>query len=348
MNKCLLMGPLKTILFISIISSNSMIYAQEDFLTCEIATKNSTISIGEPLVVELTYHLKKPLISRTTNEKNKEIDNGLSLQIDFDSSGSAKEYRLYPFKLILQDESGLEYKGTFVLWYDYFAKKLYFDKSGKYTLQACSKKDQIFSNSIVVQVRPERYKTQEALSSLTDPDDYLFVLHGLDDYPEKREARLSRLKQVEEQSQGTILEKWIAARLGIECFNDVLNSSEKQQVKIDEAIVFLDKGIDLPDEFPIREEVVYTLASIESVNGNRERTESLKDELVRKYPHGKFAARPIMGKTPAIPMIKKSDDSRNSELTVPHNTIKVFIIIGLSTIVIGSIVIIGKMKGKIF
>ena len=109
-----------------------------------------------------------------------------------------------------------------------------------------------------------------------------------------------------------------------------------------------DKGIDLPDEFPIREEVVYTLASIESVKGNRERAESLKDELVRKYPHGKFAARPIMGKTTAVPMIKKSDANRNSDSTLPHNTIKVFIIIGLSTIVIGSVVIMGKMKGKIF
>ena len=47
-------------------------------------------------------------------------------------------------------------------------------------------------------------------------------------------------------------------------------------------------------------------------------------------------------------MIKKSDANRNSDSTLPHNTIKVFIIIGLSTIVIGSVVIMGKMKGKIF
>jgi len=49
-----------------------------------------------------------------------------------------------------------------------------------------------------------------------------------------------------------------------------------------------------------------------------------------------------------IRMIKKSDANRNSDSTLPHNTIKVFIIIGLSTIVIGSVVIMGKMKGKIF
>ena len=53
----------------------------------------------------------------------------------------------------------------------------------------------------------------------------------------------------------------------------------------------LSKALHLPDEFPIREQVLHTLAHIVSLQGDRERAAVLRQELAVKYPHGQYGRR---------------------------------------------------------
>lgn len=332
-----------SVFMVFILGFNYLTKANNDFLTCEIKIKSKSINIGEPLAIELIYHLKKPFISGKTNEIVKEIENSLTFKIEENELDISKNFLIYPFKLVLQDEAGLEYKGTFIVWYDYQAKKLFLDKPGEYSIQMCSLKDEIFSNTITINVTSKSNKAQEALYILKEPDDYLFLVHGLNEYSEKREERIERLKKVQQKSKKTILEQWSAARLGVEYFNDIQYSTERDHSKVNEIQSFLNTGIDLPDEFPIREETLYRLSTVESMKGNNERAVALLDELIEKYPKGRFVeeakkSRPILAQ-------RKNLTEINNQTTTSINSLKIIALLGLSFLVVVTIILIGKKKG---
>ncbi|MBN1975296.1 MAG: hypothetical protein JW787_16770 [Sedimentisphaerales bacterium] len=279
----------RLILLAGILSLNSVIYANDGIPTFNISIPRTTINVGEPLVGQLEFHFKEPQLSNK-KEIIKQINAEHDLYFSIEKEDAAIYKGRYAYRVILdlQDEAGLDYKGTFIIWYDVLGNKIFFDKPGEYTVRVGLAKE-LLSNPVKITVKSENKKAQEALQVLTEREDYLFLFVGLDELPEKRAGILERVKKVLKQSEGTMLEKWSAARLGVACFKDVRYGKEKEQSKIDEIHEYLNKGIELPDDFPDRDEVLYDLGSIEAMKGNKIRAETLWDEVVKKYPKGQFA-----------------------------------------------------------
>ena len=286
------------ILLVFIFSFNSVICANDGIPTSKVTVPRTSINIGEPLVAELEYHFKEPQIEHhfgesQTSDKNvimKEIEAEAYLRIDKEDVTIYQDRLPYLFNLSLQDEKGLDYKGTFVIWYNVLGKKVFFDKPGEYKVGVGLSKE---SDPIKITVKSENKKAMEALAVFKEVDDYIFLFVGVNASREKRAGLLERLKQVQKQSEGTMLEKWSAARLGVELFKDIQYIKERDPNQIDEIQKYLNKGIELPDDFPVREEALYDLGSIESLKGNKEKTDSLRKELLKKYLKGTFTQRYI-------------------------------------------------------
>ena len=121
-------------------------------------------------------------------------------------------------------------------------------------------------------------------------------------------------------------------------------SAEKDQSKIDEIQKYLNSGIELPDEFPVREETLYDLANVEAMKGNKARADSLRDELVKKYPKGKFTEKFIESRAILAQMENKPKIEETTTLSEHNNSIKIVVISGLSVIAIGMVIFIGKVK----
>jgi hypothetical protein len=331
----------RIILVLFVLSFNITIYADNGIPTFKVSLLKTSINIGEPLVAELEYHFTEPQISNK-KEVLKQIDPEAYLCIDKEDITIYQNRLPYKFMLELQDEAGLDYKGTFIIWYDVLGKKIFFDKPGEYIIKAGLSKE-FLSNPVKIKVKSEIKKAQEALNVFKDLEDYLFLMFGLNQNPSKRDAILERLKQVQKQSEGTMLEKWSAARIGVECFHDLQYSTETKQSKIDEIQKYLNKGIELSDDFPVREETLYDLCNIESMKGNKNRADSLRDELLKKYPKGKFAEK---YKTILANMGNNKEIVSQNTSAPSNNKKQIFIIIGLSLIAISMVIFIRKMKGK--
>lgn len=275
------------ILLFGILSFSFVSYANEGIPTFNISIPRTTINIGEPLVGQLEFHFKEPQLSNKKEiVKQISAEHDLYLSIEKEDAAIYKDRFTYIVKLDLQDEAGLNYKGTFIIWYDLFGNKIFFDKPGDYVVRLGLAKE-LLSKPIKVTVKSENKKALEALAVFTGIEDYLFLFAGVEVKVEKRDGLLERLKQVNKLSEGTMLEKWSAACLGVECWKDF--QKEKDESKIDEIYKYLNKGIELPDDFPIREEALYHLGLIEARKGNKTKSESLWDELLKKYPKGQFA-----------------------------------------------------------
>jgi hypothetical protein len=82
------------------------------------------------------------------------------------------------------------------------------------------------------------------------------------------------------------------------------------------------------------------------MKGNKNRADTLREELVKKYPKSKFTEKVIESKAILAQMRNKSEIEGTSTLPAHNNTLKVVIISGLSVIVIGIVILIGKMKGE--
>ena len=333
----------RIISLVFIVSLNSIIYADNGIPDFNISVPITSLNIGEPLVVELEYHFKEPQISNKKEILN-QIDPEAYLYIDKEDITIYQNRLQYLFKLLLQDESGLDYKGTFIIWYNVLEKKLFFDKSGEYIIRVGFSKE-FLSNPLKITVKSENRNAKEALVDFKDLDDYLFLMVGINQYPDKRYELLERLKQVQKQSQGTMLEKWASARLGIEHFKDMIYGEEKDRSMIDEIHYYLNTGIELPDEFPVREETLYDLANVEDMKGNKEKAGSLREELVKKYPNGAFTKEYIDNKK-ILAKIGNNTTLVNQAISDPPNNNKLILIIcGLSLIAaIGIAIFIGKRK----
>jgi hypothetical protein len=115
-----------------------------------------------------------------------------------------------------------------------------------------------------------------------------------------------QLQNVAEKAGDTVLGKWAAASLGAEYFSafqsQVLRRAEQGEPQhmqsrspaettlLQNAKRYLDKTLDLDDQFPLREEAVYNLAQVEALAGNAERAAALREELATKYPYGRYGA----------------------------------------------------------
>jgi hypothetical protein len=274
----------------------------------EISSKYTSIQIGEPLIFELVYIYEEPLITQANGKIKENFIHHAYLKIEHhEGKFLTDSFPIYPMELKLQDKPGLKYSGQFVFLYHPSENRLLFPVPGTYTVTVRGYTKT--SNPLNISVKPLLKLQKRALSFLSDPNDYRFLEYGSHEDPEKRIERVSHLKQVVEQCQGTLLSKWAAARLGLEYFKDFhkkhssfqkfkteLQESKVKEPLFDQAYKYLSAGYALPGEFPVREQVLYELSVTEYIKDNYEKAFSLLDELSATYPTGKYGKRASSGK----------------------------------------------------
>jgi len=303
---------LTAIVFIVLVSDA---IASAETRTVEIETTSSSIKIGEPLLMNICCHHQKPQISDITGKRK------LSIRIErlylrAKAGKKETEYILMPIRLADYEEQGLTYSGTIQVFYD-DTEGLVFKEPGTYCIYVATGSENAISNTLVINVLPASDLEEKALSILSEPNDFLFLLAGLCEKKEKAN-KVSKLERIGEECGETILAKWSAARLGIEYFRDFQKkhpSIEKFKAGLEndgikeplyqKACEYLTTGAQLPDEFPIREEVLWNLCSIEHIRGNFDKTISLLDELSTKYPKGIYGQKASESKAQLLKEPKK-------------------------------------------
>jgi len=284
------------IVYMIICSIGRADYPQE----IEIDCKDNQIKVGEPLVLKLTHKYEKPQISEDDHKICPLMSYESSIQITKDDE-EVFEKEIIRGDLYLQDTKGINYSSNIIVFYDLFKNKLVFDSPGKYTIivRATNK----IMTKMDIQVQSASQSEKKAISFLSDPNDFSYLEHGSHRFKEKRPERMSHLKKVVGQSERTVLAKWCSARLGLEyikkfqekypSFSSFLKFREQFQKGLvkeplfEQAHKYLTVGTTLPDEFPIREDVLKELGVLEFTKGNSKKAMSLLDELSTKYPKGK-------------------------------------------------------------
>jgi len=276
----------------------------------QIKSKNSEVRIGEPFVVELIVNRTSPTLQPgATHASNNWRQEGF-FKISFieDDPNSFAILKAFPLSLPIVDSEGLQYGYSFVIFYDALAQKLFFDKSGMYSVQYFLTKSE-YSNRIEVFVNESIQSAKDPALLLSDPNDYFFLEFGDHFNTNKHSESISRLEEVARQYPDAILGKWCAARLGLEYFGEFHKkhpSHEKfraskirgqiQEPLFDRAHLYLTKGAALPDEFPIREKVLLELSVTEFINNELIRANFILDELATKYPQSKYGKKAVQGK----------------------------------------------------
>lgn len=291
--------------------------------TVQISTKHQHIKVGEPLIVKVTYRFEKPQVSKT-NEFYQKMGSRSSIQIKRDEAGILTPHyydSVGPDTLYLQDTQGLKYACDFLLFYNFYEERLIFDKPGIYIVTVRRTRKKV-SNPLHITVEPANDLYKRVLSLLSDPNDYHFLEHGSHEDPNKRSERMSHLRLIVEQCEGTLYAKWAAARMGLEYFEDFhrkhpsfikfkakLQQNKVQEPLFDQAHMYLAAGAELPDEFPIREKVLFQLGRTEFIKNNYEKVFSLIDEMGAKYPKGEYGKR-MSGGREELQRIKKREEGQ--------------------------------------
>jgi len=245
----------------------------------EITARRSKIKLGEPFVFRLTYRFEKPLVSERTQQAPKAIDHHAYFLLTRSDDGSlVGRYRVDDVSLKLQNAQGLEYAENCLIFYDFGWKKLVFDKSGTYTMQVEGKTKK--ANPLTINVERSSKLDKRAISLLSDPNDYKFLVDGSERFVYNRAERMSHLKAVADKCKGTLLAKWAAARLGIERAKELWEKypdgeqfmakyrrSEIVEPLFENSYKYLGDALELPDEIPTREEVLASIISAEIVEG---------------------------------------------------------------------------------
>ncbi|MHC4745649.1 MAG: hypothetical protein ACYS8Z_27355, partial [Planctomycetota bacterium] len=170
----------------------------EELGAITISTKKTEISLGEPLMLNVTYRCLEPVISPRTNRAQNSIEqHGYVKVTSSETGGESRAFPLFPSTVKLHGKEGIEYGGRFVLFYDFGARRLLFDKPGAYTIKVTAwGKD---SNPLRIKVEAASDLEQSGLSLLQGPDDHYFLVHGKYTVQGKQVEVISRLKRVVEE-----------------------------------------------------------------------------------------------------------------------------------------------------
>jgi len=207
-----------------------------------------------------------------------------------------------------------------------------------------------------INVEPASNPEQLAINLLSDPNDYFFLEQGEDEYPEKRPESISHLQQVVDRCEGTVLAKWAASRLGLEYFQEfhkkhpsfVKFKAKHQEGQIEEPLFdqvrkYLSVGVELRDEFPIRENVLSKLVNIEFMDGNYEKAFSLLDELRTKYPDGEYGRKASGWKEELIELQKRElAQAPQPRVGGWSRSLPFFLVIAAGIVLIGLILLLMK------
>jgi hypothetical protein len=265
----------------------------------EISTSEKELEYGSPIVVSMRMLFSKPQMLH--GKKRQVIPlSKINLWVKDYNTEQKCIYRLPRTKVYLH---GMEYIGKVIVWCEVYEerrklrKRIMLPESGKYCLEIDI--DGTRSNVIDVEVNLSK-SGKSAMSFLTDSNDCAFILGGVLRRPEGDK----NLEMVVDQFKDTVLAHWCAARLGVEYFKDfherhqsfdnfnsLFKKGKIEDPLFEKAYKYLNFANELPDEFGIREEVLYRLITMEWIKGNYETASSLLDELGVKYADGEYGKR---------------------------------------------------------
>ncbi len=332
----------------------------------EMKAINPSIKVGEPLILELKYVFSTPRLAQNSEEILKSYNHG-DVGIRFYIKNSKGENTLCQIsapEFPCKDGKGLIYTGYVNLFFfmDTSEKaKLLFSEQGKYTVTIFAEQESLKEmlgdkapKPLVVDVKPAGEQEKKALSILTGEFD-LLILESPDsdmkltEYPDAME----RFKQVVEQCPDTMLAKMAAARLGIERVKELekkygseesLEKYRKTDIKdplVESTNMYLKLAYQLPDEFPVRENVLYGLIQIDYINGNATNIFSFCDELAAKYPQGRYGKNALKNKGYIKEFIEKRPDLFIAEATQPQEKKPLGVALPITGAAVAAIVIAG-------
>ena len=278
--------------------------------------------------------------------------------------GNEKSIKWYPLhlkgkiteSLEVQDKDGLVYGTYFLALYNPYKKGVIFDKPGKYKISGFSyeyNNNKVVSNTIEINVASESLPND---CVLPDPNYCDFLMGNrdiLNNKPEYSSKMFSFLGNIIKKCPDTILAKMAAARLGIERVKDLekkygseesLEKYRKTEIKdplVESTNMYLDLAYQLPDNFPIRENVLYGLIQIDYINGNATNIFSFCDELAAKYPQGRYGKSALKNKGYIKEFIEKRPDLFIAEATQPQAKKPLGIALPIAGAAVAAIVIAG-------
>jgi len=204
------------------------------------------------------------------------------------------DFKITSSTLNVQGEQGLAYSTYFLISYHPFKKDFVFSEPG--THRICVTGDQLFSNVINLEVIPS---TTENMCMLSDPNDYDFLMGKNTSLYKDADAyskTIANLKNILERFPDSLLARLAAARLGIE--SQRVDEDERSKARSErrdpswplfkEANKYYRKALELPDDFPIRQQILWQLAEFEIIDKNYLQALSYVAELDVKYPKGKY------------------------------------------------------------
>jgi hypothetical protein len=168
-----------------------------------ILTRQKSIMVGEPLVLQMTYILRKARLIPATQKPFSSIMHEGIVQIE-DPTGGLRELPLFPRFIYLDDSQGLRYRGTFIVFYDGYGRNLVLGKPGTHKIRAFVTKEH-FSNTLNIGVQVASKQQREGLSTLSSPNDYFFLEAGEHEDTQTRSETILRVQQVIDQGGDTLL-----------------------------------------------------------------------------------------------------------------------------------------------
>ncbi len=273
-----------------------------------ITAKNNTIKIGEPLILDVTYTFSTPQLNSSSGEiATSIVYENLLLQVENMAKDEEKMIYIPKISIFQNDSQGLIYSGEVFIWYNTKESSIAFDSVGLYliTLLADQK---LMSNALSLMVIAASVEEQQALSELSDPNDCVFLCYGVSKKSQKPK-RYAALDYIVEEYPTTLIAKWSAARLGLEYFRGLqqkypsnekfrklLRQDQMQEPLFVKAYQYLVQGAFLPDDFPIRREVLLDLSVAEFIKDDFAKATTFLDELATKYPNSEYGKRAVEAK----------------------------------------------------
>jgi len=157
------------------------------------------------------------------------------------------------------------------------------------------------SNQILIKVKPPSDSMKQVLSLLSDPNDWAFLEDSEYRGRTYLTSAMERFRQIVDRFPQTVVAKRAAASLGFEFFNQfyqknpglervlrMRKESKPRDPLLERTMGYLQIAYELPDEYPIRENVLYQLARIYAIDGDFKKAMDLLDELGKKYPNGSY------------------------------------------------------------
>jgi hypothetical protein len=319
-------------------------------ITMKSLNKNIPIAVGEPLILQISAYLEQ---SEDINSIDKRLFYQSKIKIIFLKEKTISEVpilmELSP--TTIQASGEIKSELICIILYDYFGKKLVFDKVGEYELKFQTS-DSSQEGSTKINVIKASSLEEKAISLLSNPTDYYFLMFGNNNGIEDTSESILHLQKVVEYNENILLAKWAAARLGIEYFrklNQKHPSFETFRLEyiagnikeplLEQSRKYLQIGAELPDEFPLRQEDLLNLSKVEFMEDNLKKAVSIIDEIATKYQYSKYGTQAIKAQKEEVPKLKAQFSERFVEEAHQLQTNKPLgaafpITIGLAVVVI--------------